>query len=154
MSSPVICASVLAGRGERRHLATKRATAGSTPPRATVTSAASWRGLHAACWRRWRRPIRGRRTRDLLLAAAHAVAAVGGTTGPLWGTGLLRAADAIERGPAAAVRAAADGIAEVGGAQAGDRTMLDALLPAVGRAGVRQRSGRGGRRTELRARRG
>jgi dihydroxyacetone kinase len=68
---------------------------------------------------------------DLLLAAAQAVAGVGGTTGPLWGTGLLRACDAIERGPAAALRAAADGIAEVGGARAGDRTMLDALLPAA-----------------------
>ncbi len=69
---------------------------------------------------------------DLLLAAAQAVAAVGGTTGPLWGTGLLRAADAIAGGPAAAVRAAADGIAEVGGARPGDRTLLDALVPAAG----------------------
>ncbi len=68
---------------------------------------------------------------DLLLLAAHAVAAVGGTTGPLWGTGLLRAADTIGRGPAAALRAAADGISEVGGARGGDRTMLDALLPAA-----------------------
>jgi dihydroxyacetone kinase-like protein len=68
---------------------------------------------------------------DVLVVAAHAVAGVGGTTGPLWGTGLLRAAEAIERGPAAALRAAAEGIAEVGGARAGDRTMLDALLPAV-----------------------
>ncbi len=68
---------------------------------------------------------------DVLLAAAHAVAAVGGTTGPLWGTGLLRAADAIADGPAAAVRAAADGIAEVGGARPGDRTLLDALVPAA-----------------------
>ncbi|HEX4428773.1 MAG TPA: DAK2 domain-containing protein, partial [Frankiaceae bacterium] len=68
---------------------------------------------------------------ELLLAAAHAVAGVGGTTGPLWGTGLLRAADAIDRGPAAALRAAAEGISEVGDARAGDRTMLDALLPAA-----------------------
>src|ERR1700760_4369746 len=66
---------------------------------------------------------------DLLVTAAQAVANVGGTTGPLWGTGLLRAADAIADGPAAAVRAAADGIAEVGGARAGDRTLLDALVP-------------------------
>ena len=68
---------------------------------------------------------------EVLLAAAHAVASVGGTTGPLWGTGLLRAGDAVGRGPAAALRAAADGIAEIGGARAGDRTLLDALLPAV-----------------------
>jgi dihydroxyacetone kinase len=69
--------------------------------------------------------------RELLLAAARAVAGVGGTTGPLWGTGLLRAADAIDGGGAAAVRAAAAGIAELGGAQLGDRTLLDALLPAA-----------------------
>ena len=69
--------------------------------------------------------------REILLAAAHAVAAVGGTTGPIWGVGLLRAADAIGQGGAAAVRAAAVGIAELGGARAGDRTLLDALLPAA-----------------------
>jgi dihydroxyacetone kinase len=69
--------------------------------------------------------------RDLLLAAAHAVAGVGGTTGPIWGIGLLRAAESIHLGAAAAVRAAADGIAELGGAKLGDRTLLDALLPVA-----------------------
>lgn len=69
--------------------------------------------------------------REILLAAAHAVAAVGGTTGPIWGIGLLRAADAIDAGGAAAVRAAADGIVDLGDAQLGDRTLLDALLPAA-----------------------
>jgi dihydroxyacetone kinase len=69
--------------------------------------------------------------RDLLLAAAHAVAGVGGTTGPIWGIGLLRAAGSIHLGAGAAVRAAADGIAELGGAKLGDRTLLDALLPVV-----------------------
>ena len=69
--------------------------------------------------------------RENLLAAAHAVAAVGGTTGPIWGIGLLRAADAIDQGGGGALRAAADGIAELGGAKSGDRTLLDALLPAV-----------------------
>jgi dihydroxyacetone kinase len=69
--------------------------------------------------------------RDLLLAAAHAVAGVGGTTGPIWGIGLLRAAESIHLGAAAAVRAATDGIAELGGAKLGDRTLLDALLPVA-----------------------
>jgi dihydroxyacetone kinase len=69
--------------------------------------------------------------RDLLLAAAHAVAGVGGTTGPIWGVGLLRAAESIHLGGGAAVRAAADGIAELGGAKLGDRTLLDALLPVA-----------------------
>lgn len=70
--------------------------------------------------------------RQLLLAAAHAVAGVGGTTGPLWGAGLLAAADAIGQGAAPAFRAAAQAVADLGGAVAGDRTMLDALLPAAG----------------------
>jgi dihydroxyacetone kinase len=69
--------------------------------------------------------------RELLLLAAHAVAGVGGTTGPIWGIGLLRAAETVHLGAAAAVRAAADGIAELGGAKLGDRTLLDALLPAA-----------------------
>jgi dihydroxyacetone kinase len=66
---------------------------------------------------------------QVLLGAAHAVSAVGGTTGPIWGIGLLRAAQAIGQGSAVAVRAAADAIADLGGARAGDRTLLDALLP-------------------------
>ncbi|MEA2698417.1 MAG: phosphoenolpyruvate---glycerone phosphotransferase subunit DhaK, partial [Myxococcales bacterium] len=69
--------------------------------------------------------------REVLLAAAQAVAGVGGTTGPIWGIGLLRAAETIQGGGGAALRAAADGVAELGGAKAGDRTLLDALLPAA-----------------------
>jgi dihydroxyacetone kinase len=60
--------------------------------------------------------------------------ALGGTSGPLYAIGLLRAAQALDQSPAdgaAALQAAADGIAEVGGAARGDRTMLDALLPAA-----------------------
>jgi dihydroxyacetone kinase-like protein len=75
--------------------------------------------------------------RAVLLAAAGAVAGVGGTTGPLWGTGLLRAAEALaDDEPTAdrvgvALQAAADGIAELGGASVGDKTLLDALVPAA-----------------------
>lgn len=75
----------------------------------------------------------------LLTAAADAVAGVGGTTGPIWGGGLLHAARAMRDDPAGdattraakAVRAAADGIAELGGASVGDKTLLDALVPAA-----------------------
>ncbi|WP_041841920.1 dihydroxyacetone kinase subunit DhaL [Actinoplanes friuliensis] len=64
---------------------------------------------------------------------------VGGTSGPLYAILLLRAASALEaagpddpgRGWAAALRAGADGIREVGGAEVGDRTMIDALVPAA-----------------------
>jgi phosphoenolpyruvate---glycerone phosphotransferase subunit DhaL len=63
---------------------------------------------------------------------------VGGTSGPLWGTGFLRAAavaaQAPEVGPAQAVemlRAAIEGIKQRGRSDLGDKTLLDALVPAV-----------------------
>lgn len=80
---------------------------------------------------------------DDLPALLRAMAAtvrrtVGGTSGPLYAIALMRAALAFElQHPnhthqwAAALRAAADGIASIGGAQVGDRTMLDALVPAA-----------------------
>lgn len=62
--------------------------------------------------------------------------AIGGTSGPLYSILLMRAAASLEESGstdpaawAAALRAGADGIAEVGGASVGDRTMLDALVP-------------------------
>jgi len=59
---------------------------------------------------------------------------VGGTSGPLYAVMLLRAAASLERDPtdwAAALTAAVDGVVELGGAQPGDRTMVDALRPAA-----------------------
>ncbi|MFY0408690.1 dihydroxyacetone kinase subunit DhaL [Solicola sp. PLA-1-18] len=61
---------------------------------------------------------------------------IGGTSGPLYSIMLMRAAAVVDDGDASdpatwarAVTAGADGIAEVGGASLGDRTMLDALVP-------------------------
>ena len=69
-------------------------------------------------------------------AAATLRRAIGGTSGPLYSILLLRAAGVVEEGDAGdpvtwaeALAAGADGIAEVGGASVGDRTMLDALVP-------------------------
>ena len=60
---------------------------------------------------------------------------VGGTSGPLYAVLLLRAAVVLEEadGPdwAAAFSAAVAGVQELGGAQRGDRTMVDALAPAA-----------------------
>ncbi|MDB5690764.1 MAG: dak [Sphingomonas bacterium] len=64
---------------------------------------------------------------------------VGGTSGPLMAAFLLGASQAIGQTPnpasvaavAAALRAGCTAIAVLGGARAGDRTMLDALLPAA-----------------------
>ncbi|MGU7774906.1 dihydroxyacetone kinase family protein [Burkholderia sp. MR1-5-21] len=64
--------------------------------------------------------------------------AIAGSSGPFYATALLRAsrrlADVAEpsaRDWAAAFRSAVESIGELGGARAGDRTMLDALVPAV-----------------------
>ncbi|MCA7979551.1 dihydroxyacetone kinase subunit DhaK [Burkholderia cepacia] len=64
--------------------------------------------------------------------------AIAGSSGPFYATALLRAsrrlADVAEpsaRDWAAAFHGAVDSISELGGAHAGDRTMLDALVPAV-----------------------
>ncbi len=63
---------------------------------------------------------------------------VGGASGPLWGTAFLRAAatagDNQRLAPSdviAMLRAAAGGIQQRGGAVLGDKTLLDALIPAT-----------------------
>lgn len=62
---------------------------------------------------------------------------VGGAAGPLYGTAFLRAANAVapEEVPAQAVarglEAAAAGVRDRGKASAGEKTMLDALIPAA-----------------------
>jgi dihydroxyacetone kinase-like protein len=66
------------------------------------------------------------------------VSSVGGASGPLYGTFFLRmagtagTADALDQaGFAAALRAGVEGIVARGKAEAGDKTMYDALAPAV-----------------------
>ena len=58
---------------------------------------------------------------------------VGGSSGALYAMGLLRAAEALERGAdwGGALAAAVAGIADLGAAAPGDGTMLDALAPAA-----------------------
>lgn len=64
------------------------------------------------------------------------VSKVGGASGPLYGTLFLRMAGPASAGPvdagtfAAALRAGVRGVEERGKAAPGDKTMLDALLPA------------------------
>lgn len=62
--------------------------------------------------------------------------AMGGSSGPFYATALMRAARGLSDQPtprdwASAFAAAVASITELGGAQAGDRTMVDALLPAA-----------------------
>ncbi len=81
----------------------------------------------------------------LTAAGSTLVSTVGGASGPLWGTALRRAGrslgDAESFGGAelaAALDAALEGVIELGAAQEGDKTMVDALAPAVRalRAGI------------------
>lgn len=64
------------------------------------------------------------------------VSTVGGASGPLYGTLFLRMAGAVGEGTldgagfARALRAGLDGVAARGKAERGDKTMLDALIPA------------------------
>lgn len=74
----------------------------------------------------------------LRLAGQQLISTVGGASGPLYGTLLRRTGkalgDAAEVAPvqlAEALRVGVAAVAQLGGAKAGDKTMLDALEPAV-----------------------
>jgi dihydroxyacetone kinase-like protein len=74
----------------------------------------------------------------LTLAGRQLISTVGGASGPLYGTLLRRTGkalgDAAEVGLeqlAEALRAGVDGVMTLGGAAPGDKTMLDALVPAA-----------------------
>jgi dihydroxyacetone kinase-like protein len=89
----------------------------------------------------------------LKLVGRTLISTVGGASGPLYGTGFLRAAAALttlteqaERSPSeaeafvVALEAAAAGIGALGKSTNGEKTMLDALVPAAaaGREAVEQ----------------
>jgi dihydroxyacetone kinase-like protein len=74
----------------------------------------------------------------LTTAGGTLVSTVGGASGPLWGTALRRAGralgDAEEFGSeelVSALDAALAGVVELGAAQEGEKTMVDALAPAL-----------------------
>jgi dihydroxyacetone kinase-like protein len=74
----------------------------------------------------------------LLTAGSTLVSTVGGASGPLWGTALRRAGrvlgEAETFGPGelvAALDAALAGVVDLGAASEGEKTMVDALAPAV-----------------------
>ncbi|MGW2225251.1 dihydroxyacetone kinase subunit DhaL [Streptomyces formicae] len=79
----------------------------------------------------------------LTLAGRQLISTVGGASGPLYGTLLRRtgkalgdAAEVEEAAFADALRTGVDAVAALGGAAPGDKTMLDALVPAVDALGT------------------
>jgi len=63
---------------------------------------------------------------------------IGGTSGPIWGTAFLRAGTTLADKPSpsgedviAALRASIEGIKQRGNSDVGDKTLLDALVPAT-----------------------
>ena len=87
----------------------------------------------------------------LRLAGRTLISTVGGASGPLFGTAFLNAGAALTGRATldaptgvAALAAAVEGIADLGKATAGDKTMLDALLPAVAAARAAVAAGLGG----------
>lgn len=71
-------------------------------------------------------------------AAMTLISTVGGAAGPLYGTAFLRASTALAANPtvgtaevAAAVKAALEGVQQRGKAATGEKTMVDAIAPAV-----------------------
>jgi phosphoenolpyruvate---glycerone phosphotransferase subunit DhaL len=74
----------------------------------------------------------------LVLAGRQLISTVGGASGPLYGTLLRRTGKALgddsevsEARLAEALRAGVDAVMALGGAAPGDKTMIDALVPAV-----------------------
>ena len=74
----------------------------------------------------------------LIAAGRTLISKVGGASGPLYGTAMRRAGKALGTAQAAtaeqmgdALLAALDGVRQLGGATAGDKTMVDAMIPAT-----------------------
>ena len=74
----------------------------------------------------------------LKVAASTLISTVGGASGPLYGTAFLRAASAVAdveeldgQAVARALQAGLEGVTARGKAVTGDKTMIDALSPAV-----------------------
>jgi dihydroxyacetone kinase-like protein len=87
----------------------------------------------------------------LLLTGSTLISKVGGASGPLYGTAFRRAAKALGDKPeidlpalAEALEAALAGVTKLGAASTGQKTMVDALAPAVAAFGAAVGAGASG----------
>jgi dihydroxyacetone kinase len=78
-------------------------------------------------------PVTGSAVSQLRGLADHARRVIGGTSGPLYAVGLLQTAEGLGRGLdwPDAFRVGVQAVMDLGGAVPGDRTMIDALVPAI-----------------------
>ena len=90
----------------------------------------------------------------LILAGKTLISTVGGASGPLWGSALRKAGRALGDGPTFdmaqlvdAIAAALASVQDLGAAVPGDKTMVDALIPAV--AAMREGLARGASNNEI-----
>jgi dihydroxyacetone kinase-like protein len=90
----------------------------------------------------------------LILAGKTLISTVGGASGPLWGSALRKAGRALGDGPTFdmaqlvdAIAAALASVQDLGAAVPGDKTMVDALVPAL--AAMREGLARGASNTEV-----
>lgn len=90
----------------------------------------------------------------LILSGKTLVSSVGGASGPLWGSALRRAGKSLGDGPtfempqmADALAAALAAVVDLGAAAPGDKTMVDALDPAV--TALREGLAQGATRDEM-----
>ena len=74
----------------------------------------------------------------ILKIATAITSRIGGTSGPIWGTGFLRVGMALKANSAvsaadvvAALRSGVEGIKKRGNSDVGDKTLIDALVPAI-----------------------
>jgi dihydroxyacetone kinase-like protein len=86
--------------------------------------------------------------RQLIVAGKTLVSTVGGASGPLWGLALRRAGRVVGDAPEVdgdallqALDAALAAVVELGAAEPGDKTMVDALGPAIEALRVRLAAG-------------
>jgi dihydroxyacetone kinase-like protein len=130
----------------RRWLTAVAASVEREADRLTELDSAIGDADHGSNLRRGFRAVAGGLERDeaatpaavLTLAGRQLISTVGGASGPLYGTLLRRTGKALGDGDevsrallAEALGAGVAAVAQLGGAKPGDKTMLDALEPAV-----------------------
>ena len=140
MTQPAVStrSSTSSGPSRRPRWTTRRSSATSTPSSATATSATRWPAASRSCCTTGTPTTAADIGTFLKKIAVVITSRIGGTSGPIWGTAFLRAGakaagktELTGDDVVVMLRAAAEGISARGKAVLGDKTLLDALIPAT-----------------------